>query len=396
MTVTETSTTPCGSCSTPVSDDELHQVGATEMCESCAGEYSECDNCQAVNHMDYVVYDENTGSYYCETCADLREICIECDAACSTPRGYGDYHTLPSGDVVCGGCYYDSYSTCDECENVCHSSQMVGDTCEDCEESNDIADWNYKPAPVFFGLPPRVALPTRGQMTYGVELETEYREFPDRAAVNDAARCLWTDRDATYLKGDGSLEDGVEIVSHPMTLEFARANINREAIQEMVSLGQRAWNTGRCGIHIHLGRVGFQSKAHMARFAILYYRSQAQLQGTAGRDSARWATFDMGSQSVVKQSFGKEQPLTRYRALNFENRTTIEARIFRGSINADTIIAHIEMLDAMVAYTGDLAMSGSISSKLTWAPFRQYLHTHTDNWPQAEARLVARVDGRHN
>jgi hypothetical protein len=104
----------------------------------------------------------------------------------------------------------------------------------------------------------------------------------------------------------------------------------------------------------------------------------------------------MDSQSVVKQAFGKEQPHTRYRALNFENRMTIESRIFRGSLNAETILSHVELLDAMVAYTATLAMSGSLSQKLTWAPFRDFLHTHTDNWPLAEARLVARVDGRHN
>ena len=47
-----------------------------------------------------------------------------------------------------------------------------------------------------------------------------------------------------YIKSDGSLEDGFEIVSHPMTLEYHTEEMNwKEVLREAVSMGYRSHQT---------------------------------------------------------------------------------------------------------------------------------------------------------
>ena len=61
-----------------------------------------------------------------------------------------------------------------------------------------------------------------------------------------------------YIKSDGSLEDGFEIVSHPMTLEYHAEEMNwKELLREAVSMGYRSHQTSTCGLHVHVNRNAF-------------------------------------------------------------------------------------------------------------------------------------------
>ncbi len=57
-----------------------------------------------------------------------------------------------------------------------------------------------------------------------------------------------------YIKSDGSLDDGMEIVSHPMTLDFHKQFCWKEIMRKAISLGYRSHQTGTCGLHIHVNR----------------------------------------------------------------------------------------------------------------------------------------------
>ncbi len=61
-----------------------------------------------------------------------------------------------------------------------------------------------------------------------------------------------------YCKHDGSLEDGFEIVTHPMSLEYHEKHMPWAAVlQEAVSMGYRSHQAGTCGLHIHVSRSAF-------------------------------------------------------------------------------------------------------------------------------------------
>ena len=78
-----------------------------------------------------------------------------------------------------------------------------------------------------------------------------------------------------YIKTDGSLDEGLELVTHPMTLEY---HLNEmpwaEVLRKAQSMGYLSHAAGTCGLHVHISRLAFgctyeQQEAAIAR--LLYF-----------------------------------------------------------------------------------------------------------------------------
>ena len=64
------------------------------------------------------------------------------------------------------------------------------------------------------------------------------------------------DDEHIYIKYDGSLDDGFEIVSHPATLNYHLNDFPWEDILHYaVQMGYRSHQTSTCGLHIHVNRL---------------------------------------------------------------------------------------------------------------------------------------------
>lgn len=149
------------------------------------------------------------------------------------------------------------------------------------------------------------------ELYIGMELETE---CVNGDKLNGArfvkANTVINDIETVYLKSDGSLDYGFEIVSHPGTLEFFMQDFNWKAISGLKSRGFHAWNASTCGLHLHLSRNAFISDAHLMKFIYFIYKNRVPLVQFAGRESSRYARFDMntflnahydwGSETVIK------------------------------------------------------------------------------------------------
>ena len=78
-----------------------------------------------------------------------------------------------------------------------------------------------------------------------------------------------------YCKHDGSLDDGFELVTHPMSLSYHRTEMPWEALlREAVRMGHLSHQSGTCGLHIHVSREAFggtyaHQEAAIAR--VLYF-----------------------------------------------------------------------------------------------------------------------------
>ncbi len=85
-----------------------------------------------------------------------------------------------------------------------------------------IHDYGYKPYPVFYG---------KGNRFFGVELEID-----DGGKIYDNAKKILElaneVEENIYIKEDGSLSDGFEIVSYPMTLYYHKNNMNWQEIMK--------------------------------------------------------------------------------------------------------------------------------------------------------------------
>jgi DNA-directed RNA polymerase subunit RPC12/RpoP len=110
-----------------------------------------------------------------------------------------------------------NYYRCEDCGRLVDSddAQHIGSNiyCGDCAPSRiAIHDYGYKPAPKFYGSA------NSNAPFMGVELEVDHG-----SKCTDCARTLTKLNKPDvllYCKHDGSLDEGVEIVTHPMTLEY--------------------------------------------------------------------------------------------------------------------------------------------------------------------------------
>jgi hypothetical protein len=77
----------------------------------------------------------------------------------------------------------------------------------------------------------------------------------------------------------------------------------------------------------------------------------------------------------------------RYSAVNTNNRDTLEIRIFRGTINKNTVKAAVDLAHASVEYTRSLTVIDVRSGALDSSKFIKWVHEHADTYPDLLARI---------
>jgi hypothetical protein len=229
--------------------------------------------------------------------------------------------------------------------------------------------------------------------------------------------------DLAYLKHDGSLNNGFEIVTHPMSHSFFKNEaqdlwLTLEELRSNDLYKVKSWDTKTCGLHIHISRTGFNGGAHMHRFLNLVYSNPDFYSTLAGRTSDQWAKFtdinqreyarnsdgdripdldNGGYQIISKRTFAHklsaERNSDRYSAVNTNNRETLEMRIFRGSVNGDTIKAQIDLAHASVEYTRTLTVQDVREGALSADNLMWYVFQNETLYPELTARIDKLVVG---
>ena len=169
--------------------------------------YCECCGC-LIDDDDYT---EWNGQIICSDCLENHTTTCEC---CG--ERIWDEDVYGDNDItLCSHCYHHSYTRCSCCDALLHEDDayyLDGETyCRDCyederEESNLIHEYGYKPNPIFYGEDNRY---------FGIELEIDGAGRDDDYAEEllDIANAH---ADLLYIKTDGSLDDGMELVSPPL------------------------------------------------------------------------------------------------------------------------------------------------------------------------------------
>ena len=327
------------------------QIEGELRCESCTTKF----------------YDENGGEenyFTCESCEDINQR--------DTGRWFND-------NLYCEGCHDSNVYRCDDCDNY----YWDGDG-HDCEDESVIHNYSYRPSPYFFG---------KGQYYLGFELEVEARNSSRYEGAEIAQDALGSH---AYMKDDGSLSDGFEVVTHPHTLEAYKTDFNWEFINRLKRDGFRSWNTDTCGLHVHVSRTAFgtgespwsrtdrdqiilKRQAHELRFMKLIYDNQRQVERIAGRAGNTYATFGDKGKLVEKVKFGS-QSNGRYSAINTENDATLEVRVFKGSLRKERVLSALEFVTASVEYTRDLKVTAS-NQALSWLRFTAYVSENMETYP---------------
>lgn len=327
------------------------------------------------------------GRSFCEDCRDTYieenggwDMFFECnhcneDYHQDNFHGFGDYS-------YCEECYSNNVYSCEYCD-----TRYWSDDGHECyEESEYVYNYSYKPSPFFFG---------EGRFHLGFELEIELQ----RGNRQDVASMVHDSLGArAYMKEDGSLNNGLEIVTHPHTLEAYR-EFDWSVLKKLKSYRCRSWNTDTCGLHVHVSRSGFGIKydrekfdsrdsylsavqlskqAHEFRFMKLIYDNQRQIVRLAGR-STHYASFDDKGKIIDKVKF-YHQSNGRYSAVNCENENTLEVRVFRGSLRKERVLSALELVHASVEYTRNLKVNIK-DNNLSWLKFAGFVSANVETYP---------------
>lgn len=330
----------CSICGDVHSVEDRHILGDSQLCPNCVRTHAlTCSYCGQL-----IWREDNAGDSDTPLCEDCR-----------------DHH----------------YTTCARCGRVVHQDDAYyydgdddGDNpyCYNCyHENGGIHDYCYKPSPIFYGTGPRY---------FGVELEIDGAgEYDSNAdAILDIGN---VSHEHIYCKHDGSLDEGFEIVTHPMSLDYHIKEMPwQEVLRKAISMGYGSHREGTCGLHVHvsrnaLGETYERQEAVIAR--ILYFvewhweellrfsrRTQEQLN--------RWAArYGYKEQPRDILDHAKKGPAGRYTCVNLENYGTIEFRIFRGTLKFNTLIATLQLVNQICDVA--ISLSDSQLKALTWTDF---------------------------
>jgi hypothetical protein len=324
-----------------------------------------CDNCAELFHSHCDGRDEwyRHGS----SCSG----CVTCDR-CGGATPEADTVVTADGTTICDSCRRDWYWQCQECQQwnrdgrdcangCCDPDNCSCDDCCDYDLDDDtlIHQYDYKPPPEFHGT---------GPLFLGPEIEIETPPW-SREGCADIARSHLDD--LGYLKEDGSILSGFEIVTHPMSYEWAITHFPWQMLTRLRDCGCVA--TENTGIHVHLSRTGFTSPCHTYRWMKFIYRNQHQVQTVARRCSPGWAAFTDDDRKAVKD-YAKGARGHRYRAINTTNPDTFELRIFASSLDPDEVKAALGFAAASVEYTRDLTVDMIANAGgWTWPAFVAWL-----------------------
>ena len=327
-----------------------------------------CSVCGAVGPVT-----EFDGHRLCGAClARETVVCSHCGTRLWAEDNAGTL-SLP----LCADCYEESYTTCCECGRIisvydacCLDDDGEEPCCPQCFSRRSkaiIHDYYYKPAPIFYGEGPRY---------FGVELEIDQGgERPDYAerllaiANRDAERL--------YIKHDGSISDGFEAVTHPISLEYHLHTMPwAELLEEAARLGYRSHQTNTCGLHIHVSRKAFgetqaEQDAAIGRVLFFIEKNWSELLRFSRRTPQqleRWAArYGYRDQPKELLEHAKYSCPGRYVCLNLENADTIEFRIFRGTLNLNTVKATLQLTDRIC--TAAICLTDEEMRDLSWSGF---------------------------
>lgn len=311
-------------------------------------------------------YDRNYEVFVCRECGKIIT-CID----------YYDMDTIhtPNGyERICCSCLESNashYEFCDECgmwvpqENYNHTLGCCNECESGCLIRRLINRYDYVPDTFYFmqNMDEQETEEKQGLRYFGLELETDDGERDDfiRELHSDAKENGYSH--AFYFMHDGSLHNGVEVTTMPMTLDCLRDSFPLERIYKIArDNNMRAHNTDTCGFHVHVNRNSLGNtldtqELTLAKLVCIFDLHFDSLFKFSRRKSIaeveRWCDkpkADLKKTELKRIRAEKVANSTRnhYKSINCRPQTNVEFRLFKGTLKPETIIATVDFLNAMI------------------------------------------------
>lgn len=380
--------TECGHCawqcadcdewfSQSVHDDAGLNADGNEVCESCHENYSYCEGCENTVHND-----DYTGDM-CTNCHDSHAV----EEEESPTRTESEELSVLRRQYQEARRAYDLANT-DATRHVYIQAERAYERAAGEEDERRrttswgvwppprvINDYQYKPSPMFYHKGECIALSTvpTDMPFYGIEVESECmgnemgRELEKRVCTDP----IW------YAKRDSSIAAGAEFVSHPCSFsDWMRHDFSLFA--KLRENGWRSYDTRTCGMHVHIRRMAFSQLGIVKLMRLFRVHADLFLKLSRRRDITALSTFsriNLNNDRELQELAGRKWAHSeRYAAINLENRSTVEIRIFRGTLDPAGIKRNIALCHALVSFVRDNGIR-----EMTTKGFAKWIGKHAES-----------------
>lgn len=393
----------CGICGDELNTGSEFEFENTVYCEECYNEsIGHCENCSDIVLQDTMYEVQVQGraslifntSWICEPCLENYTNCKDCQQYFNSDiilHTRGDYY-------LCPVCYENGdYFNCGNCGDIDHNDNRYGDYCESCRvheeedeyDSDNIHGYDYKPEPTFY----------RGddhedKLFMGIELELEV----GTGSRSEVAEQIL--KDPLYCKSDGSIDYGFEIVTHPCTLAYHKKQMKwDDMLAKLIKAKCKSHDTNTCGLHIHVSKKAL-SHIEAIRLGIFVNLNCNNFETLARRTQSHYSKFKFVKKGRVENkrcSTEKGEYLSvinngdRYEALNYQNRSTIEFRLYKGTLKYHTLISTIELTHAVCYFVKQVDSTLNLVDKEKgWKLFMDFVKKNCKTYPNLIEYLQAK------
>lgn len=218
-----------------------------------------------------------------------------------------------------------------------------------------ILSHSSKPLPIFHG---------KGSQL-GIELEID--KIPNMINIkNDLFPLL---NNNIYLKHDGSLRKGFELVSDPGDIYWHLQTVKWDKIFEACQKNKAiSHSASTCGLHIHIDKKAFgntklQQDLNILKLLYIFEKFQPKIRKFSRRTKLqirRWCSYiPISNYNKYKPTSANSQQRDsgRYLAVNLTPNNTVEIRIFRGTLNLNTFYATLQFTDNLIQYINTVGIA---------------------------------------
>lgn len=346
------------------------------VCDNCieSDKYHQCDDCNEYFTEDHIAGRLENGYPICEDCyvSGNYIACEECGVIVSSDASY----------------YIDGSYYCENCADNHRATGLMSYHDERCDYSTKyLVDENGRQQTVY----------DTNELTMGFELEIDNGEDPD-----GLARWIHEEfENKIFCCHDGSLTcSGIEMISIPATLQWHMNYGHYDELLDKCFEHDYEDGASTAGLHVHCNRRFFgetedEIKMNVSKLIILINKYwDKKIVPFTRRNIARlneWAsknTFRIGDPTEFVRNVYEESRLndSRYTAINILNYDTIEFRIFRSTLQYDTLIATLQFVDRMCRLAKTITVEqisnfiwDDVASMWNEEPLHTYLFNHTSS-----------------
>lgn len=318
------------------------------FCPDCYNElYTTCHECGEELLIEDAIESED-GDYYCGICYD--EVFTRC-CECGQEVEFGDAHRDSDGEYYCRSCWDDR----------CYNNGL-----------RDYHQGQSNGGGIDYGMDYLYNGKRTDNPLMGVELEIDNPNCGDGDFLDtaeDAGDFHEILGENFIMSEDGSLSNGIEIVSCPATLEKHLELPWKRVMETALNKGYRSHDADTCGLHVHIDREFFSDTDDFVeyKFYILFRNNLEWIKRFSRRTNYgycsinnRYSTGRTSYEDIDKYKAEDIEKIftchkhvykgERHLAINFLNEETVEYRLFRGTLKYATFVATLQFVDMFAKF----------------------------------------------